>query len=160
MGDAEVEADDEDDADGVDDDGDDEPDTRPAKRKGKATEPRKAKMKAKGPPPPKKPRMAKNTVPKPQKTPKPTKRKARANGDFDADKLATETKISADNPLFSAYEPISLYLPCSCLFRRRYHEPVCSAAVHCRGFFGLISPEPRCCSGRIYQLYSTGMRVQ
>lgn len=101
IGDAEVEADDEDDADGVDD-GDDEPDTRPTKRKGKATEPRKAKAKAKGPPPPKKPRMAKNALLKPQKTPKPTKRKARANGDFDADKLATETKISADNPLFNA----------------------------------------------------------
>lgn len=84
MSDAEVEADDEDDADGVDDDND-EPDTRPAKRKGKATASRKAKAKSKGPPPPKKPRMAKNTVLKPQKTPKPAKRKVRANGDFDAD---------------------------------------------------------------------------
>jgi hypothetical protein len=159
IGDAEVEADDEDDADGVDD-GDDEPDTRPTKRKGKATEPRKAKAKAKGPPPPKKPRMAKNALPKPQKTPKPTKRKARANGDFDADKLATETKISADNPLFSAYELITLYLPYPCLFCRCYHEPVRSAAIHCRGLSGFIGPESWCCSGRTYQLYSTGMRVQ
>jgi hypothetical protein len=160
MGDAEVEADDEDDADGVDDDGDDEPDTRPAKRKGKATAPRKAKAKAKGPPPPKKPRTAKNTAPKPQKTPKPTKRKAKANGDFDADKLATETKISADNPLFSAYEPIASLLPYSCLFCRRYHEPVRGAAIHRRGLFGLVNPESGCCSGRAYQLYFTRMWVQ
>ncbi|KAG1740516.1 uncharacterized protein EDB91DRAFT_353827 [Suillus paluster] len=102
MEDAEVEADDEEDAEGVDDADDDEPDTRPAKRKGKATAPRKAKVKAKGPPPPKKPRTTKNAAPKPQKAPKPAKRKAKANGDFDADKLATDTKISSDNPLFNA----------------------------------------------------------
>ncbi|KAG0699163.1 hypothetical protein DFH29DRAFT_1070800 [Suillus ampliporus] len=102
MEDADIEADDEEDAEGVDDDADDEPDTRPAKRKGKTTAPRKAKVKTKGPPPPKKPRTTKNAAPKPQKAPKPTKRKAKANGNFDADKLATETKISSDNPLFNA----------------------------------------------------------
>jgi len=98
MGDADVE----DDAEGAEDADDDEPETRPAKRKGKAAPLRKAKMKAKGVPPPKKPRTTKNAAPKPSKAPKLTKRKGRANGDFDADKLASETKISSDNPLFSA----------------------------------------------------------
>ncbi|OAX37862.1 hypothetical protein K503DRAFT_742134 [Rhizopogon vinicolor AM-OR11-026] len=102
MGDAEVEADVEEDAGEVEDADDDEPETRPAKRKGKAAAPRKQKVKAKGPPPPKKLRTTKNAAPKPQKAPKVTKRKVKANGDFDADKLVSETKISSDNPLFNA----------------------------------------------------------
>lgn len=74
----------------------------------------KVKRKARAPPPPKKPRVrakkaaapkvaAKITLPKPKKT---TTRKAKQGGAdstaFDAEKVAQDTRISGDNPLFSA----------------------------------------------------------
>lgn len=56
--------------------------------------------KPKGPPPAKKPRTTRPTVPKPRRA------KAKpANGHFDATKVATDTKINADNPLFSTCVP-------------------------------------------------------
>ncbi|KAH7915934.1 hypothetical protein BJ138DRAFT_1076400 [Hygrophoropsis aurantiaca] len=71
------------------------PKTQAATRKGKG--------KASAPPPPKKARTTKANAPK---LPKPTKQRGRktkpANGEFDATKLTTDTKIEADNPLFNA----------------------------------------------------------
>ncbi|CCM03065.1 uncharacterized protein FIBRA_05185 [Fibroporia radiculosa] len=87
--------------------------------KPKQKSPSKPGRKPKGPPPAKKPRVAKKSVaikapakvsaPKPKKTttkPTTTTRRARQNpaaaAGFDAEKVAQDTKISGDNPLFNA----------------------------------------------------------
>ncbi|EPQ51870.1 hypothetical protein GLOTRDRAFT_140817 [Gloeophyllum trabeum ATCC 11539] len=84
------------------DDGEEERAPKP-KRKSAAAPGRKGKAKAgTGPPPTKKHRVAKATGTKETKGPTRRGRKAGVNGVFDADKLAEETKISADNSLFNA----------------------------------------------------------
>jgi cohesin complex subunit SA-1/2 len=72
------------------------------------TTPRKAKSKmgakAKGPPPTKKPRVAKVTGTKPAKTTVRRARKPKEGDDaYDAAQVAKDTKIAADNPLFSTF---------------------------------------------------------
>lgn len=80
-----------------------EEEPRKAKPKRKASSPSKTKSKPKAPPQ-KKPRIPKTI---PAKTgPKVTKRTRRPKGGdtgepFDAEKLAKDTHISGDNPLFS-----------------------------------------------------------
>ena len=81
-----------------DTDRDDEPEFAPAKPKKRAAQPRKPKPTQ----PAKKPR----TTTAPAK-PKPRRTKPKQlNGAFDATKLAADTKIAADNPLFSASPPL------------------------------------------------------
>ncbi|KAH7929010.1 hypothetical protein BV22DRAFT_1003690 [Leucogyrophana mollusca] len=64
---------------------------------------RKGKAKANAPPPAKKPRTTKASAPKAPKATKQRGRKTKAaNGEFDAAKLTSDTKIEADNPLFNA----------------------------------------------------------
>jgi len=97
----------EDDADvDVEDDSDGEPDVGALKHKQKAAATtRKGKAKAKGPPPPKKPRTARIKTTRATKESRPKLHKPRAvNGEFNITKLASEVKISADNPLFSAWD--------------------------------------------------------
>ncbi|TFK31727.1 hypothetical protein BDQ12DRAFT_93119 [Crucibulum laeve] len=68
-------------------------------RKGKA----KASPKSKGPSPAKKPRTVKPPAPKTVKTATRRGRKPKEGGDaYDADQVAKDTKIAADNPLFNA----------------------------------------------------------
>ena len=100
----------EDDVDGdVEDDSDGEPDIGAPKHKQKAAATtRKGKVKTKGPPPPKKLRTAKPagikaTRATKESRSKPHKPKA-VNGEFNITKLTSEVKISADNPLFSAWD--------------------------------------------------------
>ncbi|KIJ64745.1 hypothetical protein HYDPIDRAFT_28110 [Hydnomerulius pinastri MD-312] len=85
---------------------DEEQDFSAPKPKKAAAASRKGKAKGKGPPPAKKPRTTKPAASKAPKPPKPTKPRARkakaANGDFDATKMASDTKIAADNPIFNA----------------------------------------------------------
>lgn len=61
--------------------------------------------KSKGAPAARKPRTEKTTV---TKVPKPTARKGRrvkeGEDNYDAEQVAKDTKISADNPLFSEYK--------------------------------------------------------
>ncbi|KAF9232626.1 hypothetical protein BU15DRAFT_90603 [Melanogaster broomeanus] len=75
------------------------------KPKKSAAASRKRTAKANGPPAAKRPRTTKSALPKAPKVPKlpkPRARKAKAtNGDFDATKVAADTKIAADNPLFN-----------------------------------------------------------
>jgi cohesin complex subunit SA-1/2 len=80
----------------VDDDGEDYP-----APKAKPKTARKPKA-PRGPPAVKKPRTAKSAVPKPPKAVGRKPRKGKAGDDaFDAAKITKETKINADNPLFS-----------------------------------------------------------
>ena len=74
------------------------PKTAPRKQKSKIS------AKAKGPPPPKKPRVAKSTGSKPAKTTVRKGRKPKEGDDtYDAAQVAKDTKIAADNPLFSTF---------------------------------------------------------
>ncbi|KIK96764.1 hypothetical protein PAXRUDRAFT_825621 [Paxillus rubicundulus Ve08.2h10] len=74
--------------------------------KPKKSAPSRRKGKSSGPPPAKKPRTTKSAAPKPPKLPRQPKPRARklkaADGDFDATKVATDTKIATDNTLFNA----------------------------------------------------------
>ena len=88
--------------------------------------------KQKGPPPAKKPRTAKSTaaLSKPPK-PKPRRTKPKpANGHFDPTKLASDTKIAADNALFSTFRP---HPPAPChsnLHHRHLAQPFCRSSIH------------------------------
>ncbi|KAF9224974.1 hypothetical protein BS17DRAFT_779369 [Gyrodon lividus] len=95
----------EEDGDADEEDEDEEQEFNATKSKKPAASSRKRKAKTNGSPPAKKPRTTKSTAPKAPKQPKPRSRKAKptnANGDFDATKVATDTKIAADNSLFNA----------------------------------------------------------
>lgn len=86
--------------DGQEEGDDDEEDFKAPKSKPKvASTARKSKAKTRGPSPAKKPRMTKTAVPKPPR--KPRKGKAGADA-FDSNNISKDTKITADNPLFSA----------------------------------------------------------
>lgn len=84
------------------DDEDDEPDPK-SKRKPRRSK-TKSPVKPKGPPPAKKPRAAKQSAPKSDKpvTRRGRKSKNATAGAFNAAEVAKDTKISDDNPLFSA----------------------------------------------------------
>jgi cohesin complex subunit SA-1/2 len=74
------------------------PKTAARKAKSKIT------AKAKGPPPAKKPRLVKATDSKPSKTTVRRAKKPKESDDaYDAAQVAKDTKIAADNPLFSAF---------------------------------------------------------
>ena len=74
------------------------PKTTPRKGKSKTT------AKTKGPPPAKKPRVAKATGSKPAKPAVRRGRKLKEGDDaYDAAQVAKDTKIAADNPLFSTF---------------------------------------------------------
>jgi cohesin complex subunit SA-1/2 len=76
-------------------------DFRAPKPKPKTT--RKPKAKTGGPPASKKPRTAKTAIPKGPKTTGRKPKKGKSEDDaFDPTKITKETKITADNPLFSA----------------------------------------------------------
>lgn len=84
----------------------DEEDFEAPKPKPKAA--RKSKVASAGPSAVKKPRTTKNAGPKPPKTTRRKPKKAKAGDDaFDASKITKETKITADNPLFSSCFPLS-----------------------------------------------------
>lgn len=85
---------------------DDEEDFKAPKSKPKvASTARRSKAKVGGPSPAKKPRTIKTTIPKTPRKP----RKGKAGTDaFDPTKLSKDTKIVADNPLFSACTSITL----------------------------------------------------
>jgi cohesin complex subunit SA-1/2 len=86
--------------DNQEEEGDDGEDFRAPKAKPKTT--RKPKAKTGGPPVSKKPRTTKTVSPKGTKTAGRKPRKGKAGDDaFDATKITKETKITADNPLFS-----------------------------------------------------------
>ena len=92
----------------VEGDSDGEPDFGAPKHKQKAAATtRKGKPKAKGPPPQKRPRAAKSTGIKTTRATKETRLKPHkpkaVNGEFNITKLTSEARISADNPLFSAW---------------------------------------------------------
>lgn len=74
------------------------PKPKPAPRKGKTKT-----SKAKGPPPPKKPRVAKATGSKPKTTVRRGRKLKEGDDAYDAAQVAKDTKIAADNPLFSMY---------------------------------------------------------
>ena len=85
---------------------DEEPRKSKSKRKATSTKPKAAKLKA---PPQKKPRIPKTASTK--TGPKATKRTRKPKGGdtgepFDAEKLAKDTHISGDNPLFSMGQPL------------------------------------------------------
>lgn len=76
------------------------PQPKASPRKGKS----KTTAKTKGPPPAKKPRVAKATGSKPVKTTVRRGRKHKEGDDaYDAAQVAKDTKIAADNPLFSVF---------------------------------------------------------
>jgi len=77
--------------------------------KAKPKTPRKPKAKIGGPPANKKPRKTKAAVPKGAKTTGRKPKKGKDGDDaFDAMKIAKETKITADNPLFSTCRTASI----------------------------------------------------
>lgn len=83
-----------------DEENEDEEDFKAPKVKSKAAS--KSNAKAGAGPAGKKPRTTKNVVPKPPKTTTRKPRKGKGGGDaFDATRITKETKITADNPLFS-----------------------------------------------------------
>lgn len=110
----------------------DEEDFDAPKPKPKAA--RKSKVASAGPSAVKKPRTTKNAGPKPPKTTRRKPKKAKAGDDaFDASKITKETKITADNPLFSPCFLLSCRISSLIFVIRCHHEPFCSAAVYCRG---------------------------
>ena len=86
------------------------PKPKTAPRKGKS----KMSAKTKGPPPAKKPRVAKATGSKPPKTTARRSRKPKEGDDtYDAVQVAKDTKIAADNPLFSTFlKRLHIYYSC------------------------------------------------
>ena len=72
--------------------------------------PRRAKSKAtaktKGPPPAKKPRVAKATGSKPKTATRRGRKPKEGENAYDAAQVAKDTKITADNPLFSTSSPL------------------------------------------------------
>lgn len=114
--------------DDVDDADDEEEDYRAPKPKTISKSPSKPASKPKGPRPSKKPRVTKAQVQKPTKTTMKRGRKPKEGDDaYDAEQVAKDTKIAADNPLFSVSLSTwdIIHILSSIIFRCCY-EP-----VHC-----------------------------
>lgn len=135
------------------DDRDDEHDFTPAKSKKRAVQPRKPKP----PPPAKKSRTTTTAASKPK--PRRTKPKP-ANGLFDATKVATDTKIAADNPLFSTSSPSHPSPSHLNLLHRHPTKPFRRSSIHRRGLSPFSLPKCRTSSGRTHQLYLACMWMQ
>ena len=103
----------------------DEEDFSAAKPKKRAAPPRKPK----GPPPAKKQRTTKSTTAPPKPKQRRTKAKA-VNGHFDPTKLAADTKIAADNALFSTSSPVRSTASPVNLHRRHLAESFRRSSIH------------------------------
>ena len=100
---------------------------------------RKPKAKTGGPPAAKKARKTKVAVPKGAKTTGRKPKKGKGGDDaFDATKITKETKITADNPLFSTCRMASIYRVVLINHTTRcYNESVRGTAVDCRRLPGI-----------------------
>jgi hypothetical protein len=109
---------------------------------------RKPKAKTGGPPAAKKARKTKAAVPKGAKTTGRKPKKGKGGDDaFDATKITKETKITADNPLFSTWRNASI---CRVVLTnhatRCYNESVCGSAVDCGRLPGISFSDTWSCS--------------
>lgn len=89
--------------------------------------------KVKGTPPAKKVRVAKATGPKTTKAIAKRGRKPKIGEDaYDAAQVAKDTKITADNPLFSAVAEFAIHIIANFLAYRCCYESICRATVNSR----------------------------
>jgi hypothetical protein len=128
-----------------------------AARKGKG----RASPKRKGPPPAKKIKITKVPGPKPAKPTRKSRKHKDGDDSFDAAQVAKDTKMTADNPLFSA---ICLFCVILCIselvYSRHCHESICGVAVNGGGLFGVPRSYSRPCTSRVNQSHFTRLRLQ